>query len=77
MTLASASVPIGFLIGDANSDRSVNSADATLVRGRSGQAVTAANFTSDVNVDGFINVGDTIVVRNSSGDTLTAPTATE
>jgi hypothetical protein len=63
-------VDSGFLIGDTNGDRSVNSGDTLQTRNRSGQATAAANFRSDVNADGFVNSGDTTVVRARSGTFL-------
>jgi hypothetical protein len=69
-SVSPATVPIGFLAGDSNGDRFVNSGDAIQTRGRSGQAADATNFRSDVNTDGTINSGDTTIVRARSGDSL-------
>ena len=69
-TLPSASVDIGFLIGDANQDGNVNVGDTIVVRNHSGQSDDNTNFQYDVNADGAINVGDTIMARNKSGDFL-------
>jgi hypothetical protein len=63
-------VPVSFLVGDSNGDRTVNAADALQVRNRSGQAADATNFRSDVNTDGFVNTADTLLVRNRSGSSL-------
>jgi uncharacterized delta-60 repeat protein len=63
-------VGIGFLVGDTNGDRSVNSGDTLQTRNRSGQTAAAANFRSDVNVDGVVNSGDTVSVRARSGTFL-------
>ncbi|HEX8280020.1 MAG TPA: choice-of-anchor Q domain-containing protein, partial [Chthoniobacterales bacterium] len=60
-------VGVGFLFGDSNGDRVVNSGDATQVRNRSGQPVSATNFRSEFNLDGIINSGDATVVRSRSG----------
>jgi hypothetical protein len=60
----------GFLVGDTNGDRFVNSGDALQTRTRSGQAADATNFRSDANADGFVNSGDTTVVRAGSGTFL-------
>lgn len=62
------SIPIGFLIGDANGDGQVNSADATLTRNRSGQPTDGTNFRSDYNADGMINSADATIVRARSGN---------
>jgi hypothetical protein len=69
-TLASASVNIGFLWGDATLDRFVNAGDTVVVRDNAGVTLNSTNFQWDVNVDGAVNVGDTTIVRNNSGDYL-------
>ncbi len=66
-TVSPATVPIGFLVGDTNADRVVNSGDGTQTRNRSGLPLDATNFRSDVTADGFINTGDSTVIRNHSG----------
>ncbi|MGI8435928.1 MAG: hypothetical protein ACR2NX_03355, partial [Chthoniobacterales bacterium] len=66
----SASVNLGFLVGDYNADRFTNGGDTTLVRGLSGTAVDATDFRADVNLDGFINGGDTTIVRVKSGNSI-------
>jgi hypothetical protein len=58
------------LLGDTNSDGSVNAGDTLQTRSRSGEATDATNFRSDVNTDGTVNGGDAIVVRNRSGTSL-------
>ena len=63
-------VPIGFLLGDSNADRTVNSGDAQQTRNRSGQQTEEANFRSDVNLDGAINSGDAFIVRRQSGSAI-------
>jgi subtilisin family serine protease len=68
--LPATTIAIGFLVGDSNGDRAVNSGDATQTRNRSGQAPTAATFRSDVNLDGSINSGDATVIRSRSGEGL-------
>ncbi len=60
-------VPLGVATGDVNGDGIVNSADALLTRGRSGQAKTPDNFRADVNLDGTINSADATIVRGNSG----------
>lgn len=69
-TLSSASVDIGFLIGDVNTDGNVNVGDTIVVRNHAGAPLDNTNFEYDVNVDGGINVGDTLAVRSRSGDFL-------
>ena len=70
ITLASTVVKVGFLIGDANTDRMINSGDAIVTRNRSSAALDANTCKSDVNLDGLINTGDTIIVRNRAGNAL-------
>jgi hypothetical protein len=67
---ADLTIPMGFLVGDVNGDRTVNSGDALLTRNRSGQQADATNFRSDVNADGSVNGGDAIVVRGRAGNSL-------
>ena len=61
---------IGFLVGDVNNTRSVNSSDISGVKARSGQTTTAANFRFDVNATGTINSSDISAVKARSGLTL-------
>jgi hypothetical protein len=68
--LNSASVTMGFLIGDTTGDGSTNSGDAQQTRNRSGSTTAATNFRSDVNRDGTINSGDAAIVRSASGQTI-------
>ncbi|MDQ6860382.1 MAG: plastocyanin/azurin family copper-binding protein [Verrucomicrobiota bacterium] len=69
---SSGDVPIamGVLMGDANGDGSVNSADATITRNRAGLPIDATTFRTDYNVDGFINSADATTARNRSGNFL-------
>jgi hypothetical protein len=68
--LPSASVNLGFLIGDTTADGSVNAGDIGQTKSQSGNAVTAANFREDVNLDGSINAGDIGLVKSKSGTGL-------
>ena len=61
---------MGFLVGDVNNTRSVNSSDISGVKARSGQATTALNFQFDVNATGAINSSDISAVKARSGLTL-------
>lgn len=61
---------MGFMIGDVNSTRSVNSSDISGVKARSGQAAAALNFLFDVNVSGDVNSSDISAVKARSGTTL-------
>ena len=63
-------VSIGFLVGDVNNTRSVNSSDISGVKARSGQTTTALNFKFDVNASGAVNSSDISAVKARSGLTL-------
>lgn len=65
-----ASVSMGFLVGDVNNSRSVNSSDISNVKARSGQTADASNFKSDLNASGTINSSDISAVKARSGLTL-------
>lgn len=54
---------IGFLIGDVNNTRSVNSSDISSVKARSGQTTDLTNFKFDVNASGAINSSDISAVK--------------
>ena len=60
-------VTMGFLVGDVNNSRSVNSSDISGVKARSGQAATAANFRFDLNASGAINSSDISAEKARSG----------
>ena len=65
--VSSATATIGFLVGDANNTRSVNSSDISGMKARSGQATDANNFRFDVNASGAINSSDISAVKSRSG----------
>jgi hypothetical protein len=69
-TLPSASVNVGFLIGDTNNDHSVNAADIGQTKSQSGVALTSSNFREDVNLDGNINSSDIGLVKSESGTSI-------
>ncbi|MGI8435394.1 MAG: dockerin type I domain-containing protein [Chthoniobacterales bacterium] len=69
-TVSPAVVPIGFLVGDVNGNRSVSSTDVSQVKAASGATATAANFRADVNAGGTINGTDVSIVKSASGHTL-------
>ena len=69
-TLPSASVDVGFLIGDITGDGLVNVGDTIQVRNHAGADLDNTNFRYDVNIDGLVNVGDTVTVKSKSGDFL-------
>ena len=65
-----AATAIGFLVGDVNNTRSVNSSDISGVKARSGQTTTALNFMFDLNLSGAINSSDISAVKAQSGSVL-------
>jgi N-acetylneuraminic acid mutarotase len=64
------SVPMGFLTGDTNGNRTVNAADVAQTKSQLGQTVTASNFRNDVNANGTINAADTALVKQNSGHSI-------
>ncbi|MBV9008341.1 MAG: TIGR02597 family protein [Verrucomicrobia bacterium] len=64
------SVPMGVLLGDTTGDGTVNSADVSQTKARSGQAVNTTNFRNDVNLDGNLNSADVSLVKSKSGTAL-------
>lgn len=68
--LPSASVDVGFLIGDTTNDAQVNSADIGQTKSQSGAPVTGSNFRQDVTNDGTINSADIGLVKSKSGSAL-------
>ena len=63
-------IPMSVLVGDANGDGVVNSADVSEVQSQSGNTVVPGNFRDDVNADGAINSSDVVLVQSKSGTTL-------
>lgn len=61
---------LGFLVGDVNNTRSVNSSDISGVKARSGQTTDSANFKFDLNATGSINSSDISAVKARSGLSL-------
>ena len=61
------SVSLGFLVGDVNNSRSVNSSDISSVKARSGQTTDPTNFKFDLNASGAINSSDISAVKARSG----------
>ncbi len=64
------SIPVAFLAGDTNGDGSVNSADISQTKSKSGQTVDASNFRCDVNFDDALNSADISFVKSKSGNAL-------
>lgn len=69
-TLASASVNVGFLIGDTTGNGTVNSSDVSDTKNQSGANDNATNFRNDVNNSGQVNGTDVTQVKEASGKHL-------
>jgi hypothetical protein len=68
--IGSVATTMGALLGDTTGDGSVNSADISQTKSRSGQVLSTTNFRSDVTVDGSINSADISQVKSKSGTAL-------
>jgi len=64
---SSATIALGFLVGDINNSRSVNATDISGIKARSGQGATPANFRFDLNASGGVNATDIAAVKARSG----------
>ena len=67
---ATADVPFGFLIADADASRVVDKPDRTVIQGQLNQPVTSANFRDDVNRDGRIKNNDVNLVKTHRGESI-------
>jgi hypothetical protein len=65
-----ASANVGFLLGDANGNRSVSAADVTQVKVHAGQAASTASASSDLNANGTVTAVDILVAKGRSGTVL-------
>jgi hypothetical protein len=72
-TGGSASVRIGFLVGDVNGNRVVTVADLGLVNAQLAQTTTASNFLRDINASGSISVADKALTNANLTRALPAP----
>jgi Dockerin type I domain/Kelch motif len=63
-------IPMGFLIGDVNGNRTVNASDVALTKSQVGHAVDNTNFREDVNTSGTLSATDVSVVKNNVGHSL-------
>jgi hypothetical protein len=61
---------VGFLVGDENNSRSVNTTDISLVKGQAGQTVIAANAAMDLNLSGAVTASDILGAKGRSGLTI-------
>jgi hypothetical protein len=62
-------VPFGFLSGDANGSRVVNSQDKVFIQTNLGP-VTGANFRADINADGTVTKTDGLLLKARRGNSL-------
>jgi hypothetical protein len=72
-TGGSASVRVGFLLGDVNQSRVISVADLGLVNAQLAQPVTAANYLKDVNVSGTLTLADKGITNANLTKALPAP----
>ena len=63
-------VSMGFLVGDVNNSRTVNSSDVSTVKARAGQTTNTANFLYDINASGSINSSDISTIKARAGSVL-------
>ena len=73
VTGGSASMRIGFLVGDVNGSRVVLVSDLGQVNAQLSQPVTAANYLKDVNVSGTLSVADKGITNANLTRALPAP----
>ncbi len=72
-TGGSASVRVGFLVGDVNQNRVVTVSDILLVNQQITHIVTSANYLKDVNANGNLTVSDKLIVNNNVTKALPPP----
>ncbi|MCA2997340.1 MAG: hypothetical protein ING75_01940 [Rhodocyclaceae bacterium] len=65
-----ATASLGFLVGDVNNSRSVNSSDINGIKNRAGQALDTSNFKFDLNASGGINTTDINSAKSRAGGVL-------
>ena len=66
----SASVSLGFLLGDTDSSGTITLADTRALRARAGEATNAANFIFDLNATGQVSASDIALVKARVGKVL-------
>jgi hypothetical protein len=67
---ATADVPFGFLIADADASRVVDKPDRTAIQGQVHMTVTSSNFRDDVDHDGRITNRDVTEVKTHRGQSI-------
>ncbi len=70
ITLGTACLEVGLLLGDVNGDGVVDSADLDIVNSQIGQPTNEENFRSDINNDGVISASDVRIVTQHQGTYL-------
>jgi len=68
--LSSATMNLGFLVGDSSGNGTVSASDVAQVKSQSGQPLTQANARLDANNDGSLSSSDVALVKSRSGNTL-------
>ena len=69
-TVTPVTIPIGFLLGDVDGDRSVTRNDALAVKAQTGQPVSSSNFRLDLTPDGRINNKDVQQAKTHLGGVI-------
>jgi hypothetical protein len=72
-TGGSASVRVGFLLGDVSQNRVVTVSDLALVNGQVARVVNSSNYLKDVNVTGTLSVADKAIANTQVTKALPAP----
>jgi hypothetical protein len=72
-TDGSASVRIGFLVGDVNGSRGVSISDLLAVNATLSQPVTTANYLRDLNLSGSMTLSDKLIANAHLAQALPAP----
>jgi hypothetical protein len=68
--LGSVSVPMGVLLGDVNSNRTVSNGDVASIQAQVGATVGQTNFRNDVNANGTLSNGDVATTQTKVGTQL-------
>jgi hypothetical protein len=68
--LPDSTVQLRILIGDVNSNGTVNSSDVAQAKAQIGQPLDSTNFRSDVNANGSINATDVSLIKANVGTGL-------
>ncbi len=72
-TDGSASVRIGFLVGDVNGSRGVSISDLLAVNAALSQPVTTANYLRDLNLSGSMTLSDKLIANAHLAQALPTP----